>query len=87
MFSRGLYIDPNNYADPLELLRNFASEIDRDDIKIDSCIGGGERQCTAHYRGHSYNPSKYLAHYLIKGSAIHLLYLRKPGSSSRRYAY
>ncbi|XP_048581123.1 ephrin type-B receptor 1-B isoform X2 [Nematostella vectensis] len=37
-----MYIDPSNYGDPMEALMSIADEIDRDKIKLDRMIGGGE---------------------------------------------
>ena len=44
--SRGqrLYIDPSNYDDPEEALKNFAKELDHKLIKLDKNIGGGEKK-------------------------------------------
>ncbi|XP_068699752.1 ephrin type-A receptor 4-like isoform X2 [Montipora foliosa] len=37
-----LYIDPSNYEDPAEALKDFAKELDKSWIKLDQIIGGGE---------------------------------------------
>ena len=41
MTSKGEYIDPKSYDSPMDLLRNFASEIDRNRVKLDNVVGGG----------------------------------------------
>ena len=43
MLSQGQYIDPNNYADPLELLKSFASEIERNSVTVEKIVGGGKQ--------------------------------------------
>ncbi|XP_032238020.2 ephrin type-B receptor 1 isoform X2 [Nematostella vectensis] len=37
-----VYIDPSNYNDPEEALRNFAKELDKRWLKLEKVIGGGE---------------------------------------------
>lgn len=37
-----LYIDPTNYDNPEEALRNFAKELDKCSIALEKVIGGGE---------------------------------------------
>ncbi|XP_029193980.2 ephrin type-B receptor 1-B-like isoform X1 [Acropora millepora] len=36
------YVDPSNYGDPMEAVRTFAAEIEENQIKLESIIGGGE---------------------------------------------
>lgn len=35
------YVDPSNYGDPMEAVRTFAAEIEDNQIKLESTIGGG----------------------------------------------
>ena len=35
------YVDPSNYGDPMEAVRTFAAEIEENQIKLESTIGGG----------------------------------------------
>jgi serine/threonine protein kinase len=40
--SKLYYVDPHTYEDPGLAVQQFANEIDPNDIKIESVIGGGE---------------------------------------------
>lgn len=35
------YVDPSNYGDPMEAVKTFAAEIEGNQIKLESTIGGG----------------------------------------------
>lgn len=35
------YVDPSNYGDPMDALKTFATEIDRNKIKLEKNVGGG----------------------------------------------
>lgn len=35
------YVDPSNYGDPMEAVKTFAAEIDRNQIKLERTVGGG----------------------------------------------
>lgn len=41
MNGQRLYVDPSNYEDPEEALRNFAKELDKKWISLEKIIGGG----------------------------------------------
>ena len=34
-------MDPSNYGDPMEAVKTFAAEIDRNQIKLERTVGGG----------------------------------------------
>lgn len=36
------YVDPSIYDDPMEAVKTFAAEIDKNQIKLESAVGGGE---------------------------------------------
>ena len=36
-----LYVDPSNYGDPQDALKDFAKELDKRWIQLDIIIGGG----------------------------------------------
>jgi len=37
-----LYVDPSNYEDPEEALRDFAKELDKKWLSLEKIIGGGK---------------------------------------------